>query len=74
MSIKERQLGLEDVSTEYQAFLDKFKAKLITDDCYTPENIYEVEIGKKSMKENCQSRQKYRKQRRVIYISWGDIG
>lgn len=47
MSIKERQLGLEDVSTEYQAFLDKFKAKLITDDCYTPENIYEVEIGKK---------------------------
>jgi len=25
---------------EYQAFLDKFKPKKTTDDCYTPENIY----------------------------------
>lgn len=42
MSINERQMGLEDVSPEYQAFVDKFKPKLTTDDCYTPENIYEV--------------------------------
>lgn len=42
MSIKERQLGLEDVSQEYQAFVDKFKPKLTTDDCYTPENVYET--------------------------------
>ena len=40
MSIKERQMGLEDVSPEYQAFVDKFKPKLTTDDCYTPENVY----------------------------------
>lgn len=42
MNIKERQLGLEDVSQEYQAFVDKFKPKLTTDDCYTPENVYET--------------------------------
>lgn len=42
MSIKELQLGLEDVSQEYQAFVDKFKPKLTTDDCYTPENVYET--------------------------------
>ena len=27
-------------SEEYEAFTDKFKPKLTTDDCYTPENIY----------------------------------
>ncbi len=27
---------------EYQAFLDKFEEKHTTDDCYTPENIYNV--------------------------------
>lgn len=27
---------------EYRAFVDKFKPKLTTDDCYTPENIYAV--------------------------------
>ena len=27
-------------SEEYEAFTDKFKRKLTTDDCYTPENIY----------------------------------
>ena len=27
-------------SEEYEAFTDKFKQKLTTDDCYTPENIY----------------------------------
>lgn len=30
--------GEED--EEYQAFLDKFKLKKTTDDCYTPENVY----------------------------------
>ena len=40
--MKEQQLGLEDVSQEYQAFVDKFKPKLTTDDCYTPENVYET--------------------------------
>lgn len=27
---------------EYNAFVDKFKPKLTTDDCYTPENVYEA--------------------------------
>ena len=29
-------------SEEYEAFVDKFKPKLTTDDCYTPQNIYET--------------------------------
>lgn len=27
---------------DYEKFVDKFKPKLTTDDCYTPQNIYEV--------------------------------
>lgn len=30
------QLTLEEASEEYKAFVDKFKPKLTTDDCYTP--------------------------------------
>ena len=29
-------------SEEYDAFMEKFKPKLTTDDCYTPKNIYET--------------------------------
>ena len=29
-------------SEKYDAFVDKFKPKLTTDDCYTPQNIYET--------------------------------
>ena len=29
-------------SEDYKKFVDKFKPKLTTDDCYTPQNIYEV--------------------------------
>ena len=39
------QLTLEDMdgmTEEYQAFIGKFKPKKTTDDCYTPENIYNV--------------------------------
>ena len=32
----------QDTTGEYQKFVDKFKTKLTTDDCYTPENIYEA--------------------------------
>ena len=32
--------GWED--EEYQAFVDKFKTKKTTDDCYTPPEIYRV--------------------------------
>lgn len=36
------QLTLVEASEEYKAFVDKFKPKLTTDDCYTPPNIYET--------------------------------
>ena len=32
----------EDDNAEYQAFVDKFKPKLTTDDCYTPPKVYEA--------------------------------
>ena len=34
------QVGFEDIDDEYRRFVDKFKPKKTTDDCYTPENIY----------------------------------
>ena len=42
MAELERQLGLEEVDEEYKAFLEKFKPKKTTDDCYTPENVYQA--------------------------------
>ena len=33
---------LSDDDEEYQEFLKKFEAKKTTDDCYTPDNIYDV--------------------------------
>ncbi len=32
----------QEETTEYKAFVDKFKPKKTTDDCYTPPQIYEV--------------------------------
>ena len=32
----------EEGNTEYNEFLEKFEAKKTTDDCYTPENIYDA--------------------------------
>lgn len=37
----EKQTVLES-NAEYEAFVDKFKPKLTTDDCYTPPKVYEV--------------------------------
>ena len=34
------QIGFEDIDDDYRAFVEKFKPKKTTDDCYTPENIY----------------------------------
>ena len=34
------QMTLQEVDDEYKAFLDKFKPKKTTDDCYTPDNVY----------------------------------
>jgi hypothetical protein len=42
------QLTLEDMdgmTEEYQEFIGKFKPKKTTDDCYTPENIYNVVLN-----------------------------
>ena len=39
------QLTMSEESKEYRAFVDKFKPKLTTDDCYTPENVYDVVRG-----------------------------
>ena len=36
------QMRLEDLDADYKKFVDKFKAKKTTDDCYTPANVYEV--------------------------------
>ena len=33
---------ISEEDEEYQAFLEKFEAKKTTDDCYTPDNIYDA--------------------------------
>lgn len=38
----DNQIRLEDVDADYKAFVDKFKSKKTTDDCYTPPAIYEA--------------------------------
>lgn len=35
-----RQITMGEVTQEYEEFVNKFKPKLTTDDCYTPENVY----------------------------------
>lgn len=39
-----QQISMDDSmrNAEYDAFVEKFKPKLTTDDCYTPENVYEA--------------------------------
>ncbi len=39
------------MSEEYEKFVDKFKPKLTTDDCYTPTNVYNVVLD--FVKNNC---------------------
>lgn len=39
------QMTLDMISDHYQQFVDKFKPKKTTDDCYTPENIFEAVKG-----------------------------
>ena len=34
--------GLEEDTPEYQAFVEKFKPKKTTDDCYTPDGVYDA--------------------------------
>ena len=39
------QLAMFDDGENYRGFVDKFKPAKTTDDCYTPENIYEAVAG-----------------------------
>lgn len=41
LPVYDEQLTLDD-NPEYSAFVEKFKPKKTTDDCYTPENIFEA--------------------------------
>lgn len=41
----DQQITLADVDHEYAAFIEKFKPKKTTDDCYTPPNIYEAVLS-----------------------------
>lgn len=34
------QMTFEEIDEKYKAFVDKFKPKKTTDDCYTPENVF----------------------------------
>ena len=36
------QLTFADIDDDYKAFIEKFKPKKTTDDCYTPDNVYEA--------------------------------
>ena len=36
-----RQMTFEDESEEYKAFVEKFKPKKTTDDCYTPPEVFD---------------------------------
>ena len=38
--INNLQIGFEEVDDAYAQFVDKFKPKKTTDDCYTPDNVY----------------------------------
>ena len=42
MTIYSQQMTFENYNPEYAMFVDKFKPKKTTDDCYTPDNIYET--------------------------------
>ena len=45
MSKIPQQLTFAETTSEYELFVDKFKPKKTTDDCYTPENIYEAVLS-----------------------------
>ena len=52
-TIKVIQIGLDEAlkihaqgdQAEYEKFTEKFKPKKTTDDCYTPDNVYEAVLG-----------------------------
>ena len=45
MTVHSRQMTFDDVDPEYKAFVEKFKPKKTTDDCYTPPPVYEAVVA-----------------------------
>lgn len=45
MTLHSRQMAFDDVDPEYKAFVEKFKPKKTTDDCYTPPPVYEAVVA-----------------------------
>ena len=43
--LNDTQISLADTNPEYQAFVEKFKPKKTTDDCYTPDNVYNAVLA-----------------------------
>ena len=43
-AVFDEQVSLEQTNTEYAAFVEKFKPKKTTDDCYTPENVFQAVV------------------------------
>jgi len=44
MTVYDKQMTFSDVNDEYSQFVDKFNPKKTTDDCYTPDNIYNAVV------------------------------
>lgn len=42
MTVHDEQITMEEINPEYAAFVEKFKPKKTTDDCFTPENVYDA--------------------------------
>jgi hypothetical protein len=40
--MKGKQLTMAEITPEYEEFVEKFKVKKTTDDCYTPDNVFSV--------------------------------
>lgn len=36
----DQQISLDMIDDDYKQFVEKFKPKKTTDDCYTPENVF----------------------------------
>ena len=42
MNLKNEQMTLQEITPEYEAFVEKFKPKKTTDDCFTPPLVWDA--------------------------------
>ena len=42
MALNNLQIEFADIDDNYREFVNKFKPKKTTDDCYTPDNVFEA--------------------------------